>query len=328
MIPLGDIDLRQEIRNIVYRQHARSRVRRVYSAKVHGQKSGVTVAMYQGTGAEDEWQRDIVKYRTVRQPNIVQVYGIARLGNIHATIFHDELIPYQDFLDLHEDSHFATVYIHAYSTSVFRAVEDYFKSNFQYRLDEFECTFFIRTSAGQLCTDLIPNNMSYCYIHPRLKERTPQQGLKPLDAQNMEATVIGSLTLGQYHHICRWKLLRRRYLPISNSGPVNFGAVYGGSLGNDWLQLCSIPDLEFDRGGYSSYMPNGWTAQREVMETGWTRCTSRNAVGAPVFKWVHCLSTVWSEVFWLSQANHIVNRLEISRPFEDYDSVSAHHVPD
>jgi hypothetical protein len=59
MIPMGDIDLLEEIRLdnktgvVGYHHLQRTRVRRVYSARVDGRKSGVTVAMYQGHGAEE-----------------------------------------------------------------------------------------------------------------------------------------------------------------------------------------------------------------------------------------------------------------------------------
>jgi hypothetical protein len=59
MIPMGDIDLLEEIfvdneKGVVGRHHPeKTRVRRVYSAKIYGRKSGVTVAMYQGDGAEE-----------------------------------------------------------------------------------------------------------------------------------------------------------------------------------------------------------------------------------------------------------------------------------
>jgi hypothetical protein len=59
MIPMGDLDLLEEIRfddgsGVVGRHHPeRTRVRRVYSARIDGRNSGVTVAMYQGDGAEE-----------------------------------------------------------------------------------------------------------------------------------------------------------------------------------------------------------------------------------------------------------------------------------
>jgi hypothetical protein len=89
MIPMGDIDLLEEIHfknetGVVGRHHPeRTRVRRVYSAKIDGRKSGVTVAVYQGDGAEEEssselsgnecsdkvwqeWCQDIANYMMLR----------------------------------------------------------------------------------------------------------------------------------------------------------------------------------------------------------------------------------------------------------------------
>jgi hypothetical protein len=59
MIPMGDIDLLEEIHldneTGVVGHHCpeRTHARRMYSAKVDGRKSGVTVAVYQGDGAEE-----------------------------------------------------------------------------------------------------------------------------------------------------------------------------------------------------------------------------------------------------------------------------------
>jgi hypothetical protein len=55
-IPVGDIDLLREIRldnTFVDYQRERPRVRRVYTAKMEGRKSEVTVAIYQGEGAQE-----------------------------------------------------------------------------------------------------------------------------------------------------------------------------------------------------------------------------------------------------------------------------------
>jgi hypothetical protein len=53
---MGDIDLLREIRldnGIADFQRDRPRVRRVYTAKIEGRKSDVTVAVYQGEGAQE-----------------------------------------------------------------------------------------------------------------------------------------------------------------------------------------------------------------------------------------------------------------------------------
>ncbi|KAF7371570.1 hypothetical protein MVEN_00012300 [Mycena venus] len=88
MIPMGDIDLQHKIRlNYDSGVVERMRVCRVYSARLHPQNT--TVMMYQGRGAEEEWRQDIIKYMSIRHPNILQMRGAARSGGIHATLFHN-----------------------------------------------------------------------------------------------------------------------------------------------------------------------------------------------------------------------------------------------
>ncbi|KAJ7168819.1 hypothetical protein C8R46DRAFT_240041 [Mycena filopes] len=93
MIPWGDIDLQRDLSvntdsGVIDRRGELNCVRRVYSAKVDGRSSDVTVAVYQGNGAQEEWRRDIATYVSMRHPNIVQICAGASRGNLHATIFH------------------------------------------------------------------------------------------------------------------------------------------------------------------------------------------------------------------------------------------------
>ncbi|KAJ7218259.1 hypothetical protein B0H12DRAFT_329313 [Mycena haematopus] len=77
IIPLGDIDLQYELQTdnhtgFVCRQ---PRVRRVFAAKIGGTRP-MTVSMYQGHGAEDEWRRDIAKCMSIRfAPYFVRMSG-------------------------------------------------------------------------------------------------------------------------------------------------------------------------------------------------------------------------------------------------------------
>ncbi|KAJ7802927.1 hypothetical protein B0H13DRAFT_2495127 [Mycena leptocephala] len=138
MIPMGDIDLLEEIcldnkTGVVGRNHReRTRVRRMYPAKIDGRKLGVTVAVYQGKGAEEEWRQDIANYMTIRHPNIIQMRGAASSGGIHATLFHDDLIPFEQFLDRY--SSILKVFIHGYCIKDFWATQKYFSSVFQQSL--------------------------------------------------------------------------------------------------------------------------------------------------------------------------------------------------
>ncbi|KAJ7168920.1 hypothetical protein C8R46DRAFT_242634 [Mycena filopes] len=61
MIPLGDIDLQQQLSiesgsGIIGRRRERRCVRRVHSANIGGRGSNVTVAMYEGNRAEEDWR--------------------------------------------------------------------------------------------------------------------------------------------------------------------------------------------------------------------------------------------------------------------------------
>jgi hypothetical protein len=126
MIPLGDIDLRREIRletGIVGHRRERPRVRRVYTAKIEGRLSDVTVAVYQGEGAEEVCYNLLSPYMfsptfggmarghgtilaaSVREspyfcaenllfshPNFVQICRFASSSTIHAAVFNDGVL--------------------------------------------------------------------------------------------------------------------------------------------------------------------------------------------------------------------------------------------
>ena len=155
-----------------------------------------------------------------------------------------------------------------------------------------------------------------------------------LQSVNMEATVIKSLTLEQYHEICTWALCMHPYVSIpSDRITVNFGQVTAFSPGNrsddfwtidnasswDVTAIASIPALEFDLDSY------GWTMERNViaypMENGWTRLSflspwfsSRDIMDSAIW------SYLWLDAtnFWLTQANHIFTALEISSNLQHY----------
>ncbi|KAF7353200.1 Kinase-like protein [Mycena sanguinolenta] len=81
-IPRGDVKLVKEVRlspqsGIVGRQSRGVGVRRtVYHAEIRGDPGTVTVAMYQGDGAEEEWRKDVAKYESIWDPRIVQLCGL------------------------------------------------------------------------------------------------------------------------------------------------------------------------------------------------------------------------------------------------------------
>ncbi|KAJ7135934.1 hypothetical protein C8R44DRAFT_769310 [Mycena epipterygia] len=90
----------------------------MYSAQIQGCKSNMAVTLYQGDGAKDRWKEDISQYLEFRHPYLAQVYGIVSTANLHAVVFHDDLIPYTELLEKY-NSHSSTVFFWACMDSDF-----------------------------------------------------------------------------------------------------------------------------------------------------------------------------------------------------------------
>ncbi|KAJ6462939.1 hypothetical protein C8R45DRAFT_524773 [Mycena sanguinolenta] len=288
MIPMGDIDLRREIRlekytDVAYSQLQRACVRRIHSAKakIDGRKSRVTVAMYQGYGAEEEWRKDIAKYMSLRHPNIVQICCAASSNGIYATLFYDALIPVQEILDRYRDSHFATVYIYAHCNQDFSEAFNYLYSAFQRALCSWNCTSWIRHSTGRLCTELTPSsdNLQLDWVSA---EFAGLFGISSLGAGAKTIMVfIDSLTLEQYHRICDLNLRQYRHFDLSASTTTNLGAVSRCSSDQpkDSIEIAFLPTAKAPR-------LNNWTSEQgtaEVMPDGWTRFQSGDVINNTVY---------------------------------------------
>ncbi|KAJ7906963.1 hypothetical protein B0H13DRAFT_1880111 [Mycena leptocephala] len=325
MIPLGDIDLQHEFRLnkaegsvVVDHRRERTSVCRVYSARIDGRNAPMTVAMYQGPGAEERWRQDIAKQI---HPNVVQMFGAASSGGVRATFFHGDLIPYHHFLDLHRHSPILTVYIKGFCLTEFSGLKEYFTSAFQTDLYDFNCTFWIRRSTGQLCADLIPSDFTLCYFWNYGRPTRGMRQVISLNVPNMEAMVIESLTLEEFHAMCAWDLARGRAWTFPTRRTVHFGAVVVSS-GSDMAY--------FDEIVFSSNITsharwkivkrpdtNAPGTQGKVTEDGWTRFDSGDVSDNRIQLRLDLRMEQHSKS-WLSQANHIFSRLGIASDFTDY----------
>ncbi|KAJ7168854.1 hypothetical protein C8R46DRAFT_240797 [Mycena filopes] len=97
-IPMGDIYLQDNLSGdfSTTRRHLaqRSFFRRMFSAKIPGHTSNVTVATYQGDRAEEEWREDVTRYMSFRHHNILQLFATAAMKNIYAAVFHCDFVTY------------------------------------------------------------------------------------------------------------------------------------------------------------------------------------------------------------------------------------------
>ncbi|KAJ6456751.1 hypothetical protein C8R45DRAFT_1082084, partial [Mycena sanguinolenta] len=155
-IPLGNIDLRSEIEvnaatGVVRRHRERKRARRMYSARVVGHNEPMTVALYQGDNAEEEWKRDISHHSGLRHPHILQIYASASSPGIHATVFHDDLVLFSRFLDSYRDSVVLGAYILWSTISDFWNAHDYCERILPMK-EKFRICW-IRCSTGRLCME-------------------------------------------------------------------------------------------------------------------------------------------------------------------------------
>ncbi|KAJ6462883.1 hypothetical protein C8R45DRAFT_1177713 [Mycena sanguinolenta] len=326
MIPMGDIDLRRQIRvnehtGVAYSHWQRACVRRMHSAKarIDGQKTRVTVAMYQGDGAEEEWQQDIAKHMSLRHPNIVQICGAASSNGIHAMLFNDGMAGVQSIpISYRFGKFWIAIEVPTFRWYMFMRVayvtflppvldltchkNQDFKEAFKYLYSAFQRAFF--SPQCRLCTELTSAS-DYLWLDEHPAESPALSGIYSLTADTETITkFIDLLTLEQYHRICAWNLGQLRHFDLSASTTVNIGTVfhYSSDRLENSAQIAFLPSAQ------ANWPGGNWTISgrgtREVMPNGWTRITK------------------WST--WLSQANHIFRRLHIMSNFEDY--VIPYHV--
>ncbi|KAF7340631.1 hypothetical protein MSAN_02135000 [Mycena sanguinolenta] len=335
MIPMGDIDLRHEIRvdnstGVLNYHRQRAHVRRLYSAKVEGRKSTLTVAMYQGHGAEEKWRQDIAKYMSMRHPSIVQICGAASSNGIHATLFNDgtsvsvqsipmnltfgiDLIPLEEVLDGYRHSPVWTVYIYAFCNRDFSEVYNYLNSEFQLQRYSEQCTNWIRHSTGRLCTELTePSGQGWCNSLELVPHHLPRICITASHIESFD--IVDWLTLEQYHHKCIWNLRQHRSITLQAATVINLGAVIHCSSNplEDSVEIALFPSVV-------APILYGWTISGEgtgeVMPNSWTRFQSGDVINSALY----LSSSIYPyRATWLSQANHVFRCLNIMSNFEDY----------
>ncbi|KAJ6525980.1 hypothetical protein B0H19DRAFT_581522 [Mycena capillaripes] len=313
---ISQINLQHEIhldnnnKAVVHLHHERPRVRRVYSAKIGGRNT--MVKMYEGPGAEEEWRQDIATYMSLRHPNLIQIYGAASFSGTHAAVFHDDLIPLRHFTELYKHSHFKTVYLYAYCTAEFVAAAGYIDSILCRECPSFLCqgdyTLWMRRSTGRLCVDLAqPSTVSFL-------NALWFSGLQisSFTELNTEASIIDPLTAREYYNICYYDLAQFRLIAVSTRITVTLGVVLFWPESNRFEDSVEV-----------AFAPNPWVSLSwkspkgvlgEVTARGWTRFNASDAFENTIR--LHCW--LYDHGSWLSQANHIFSRIQVTSNFEDY----------
>ncbi|KAF7353206.1 hypothetical protein MSAN_01508300 [Mycena sanguinolenta] len=328
-IPRGDMKLVKEVRlspqsGVVGRQSRGVSVRRaVYHAKIRGDPGTVTVAVYQGNGAEEEWRKDVAKYKSIWDPHIMQPYGLVSTNGLYAMVFHDELIPYRQFCRRFENSPILTVYIAGYcpigKNTEFEEATNYISGGFRKSSEYGDLSAWIRPSTGELCLDLVQGGPEPISELPWWVDADVVHVLRlenvSLDAPDLEDMIISSLSEDQYHELCSQpSIARHRYFQISTKYPVGPGIFRLDSQDGTcvWITepLQILPDKEFD-------WDNHGHAPDELLPNSWIRYDSRQTYALGLHSL--CLfSSYKPRKAWLAQATHIFVELDEVAHVEDY----------
>ncbi|KAJ7111704.1 hypothetical protein C8R44DRAFT_798511, partial [Mycena epipterygia] len=278
VIPMGDLDLRNEIRlgcksGILHVRNEQGSVKRMYSARIHGSKSKMTVAMYRGYNAEEEWRQDVSRHSWLRHPNFVQLYGAATSDGLHATILHDELIMAQQMLQEFRDFPVWTVYCWGYLDEEFGDACDYFYVMSGEHLSSSQCTIWIRSSSGRLCVDLTTRDSGHIYL-PNSSDTSFRSVKCLLEPHHTEPKIVALMSLSDYHKVCFRHLSLYHDFSISRDASVSLGAIVLHDLENP-NEIATNPGVHFEDHGW-------WVSQVAkalVMENGWTRTICDCLVG-------------------------------------------------
>ncbi|KAF7353115.1 hypothetical protein MSAN_01498800 [Mycena sanguinolenta] len=311
----GDLKLLKEVRlstesGVVSRQSREVDVRRaVYHAEIRGDPGIVTVAMYQGDGAEEEWRKHVATYKSMWHPNIMQLYGLVSTKELYAMVFHDELIPYAQFRRRFEHSPILRTYIIGYCRTEWQEATNYIGNVIG---SSMETSVWIRPSTGQLCLDLAqggPETSSDLYglIVDILRLENVS-----LDAPDSENIIISSLSEDQYHELCSWPpIIQYPQFQVSTEHVIGPGIFRRNSQHGSCVRITEplqmLYQLELHWNNYGNapdeLLPNLYDSHR----------TNTLPLELRLPFWEHGITKAW-----LAQASRIFAELEEGAHVEDY----------
>ncbi|KAJ7678625.1 hypothetical protein B0H17DRAFT_1078258 [Mycena rosella] len=293
--PAGGFGLAGEIDGgTVEIRRRRGHARRIYSARIDGRSSNMTVAVYQENSAEEAWLHELERYSRFATSN-----------GLYATVFHDELMPLNETLKLYRHWPISTVYLLGIFAMDVTDAEDYVESVTGEWLD-LDSTLWIRASTGRLCVELTPSGEYYTPLLSAVwAERLPVSLLS-----HGESMTISALTLGQYQSICSSYLELGQSVPIHPDETVKMGTIISTS-GNHWrlknlaVVAWTADPLLDDSGWTLNVRSDAKLPKPLVMGNGWTLFTS-----AQIAKNASLHRTI--------DSNHIFTRLNITSEYEHY----------
>ncbi|KAJ7640664.1 hypothetical protein DFH06DRAFT_1214864 [Mycena polygramma] len=319
---LEDIDLRREIcqtdsSNVYHRPGGQNCVKRVYSARVTGRTdSQMTVILYKGGDAEEDWRRDIFKYSRFRHPNFMQLYGATSSYGLCAAVFHDELIPLNHFVEFSlRPSPLWTLYICACASQGMNDIWQATRACVPCSKQPLglSCETWLRSSTGRFCLDfsiMFHNGEEDSIDYLKLLDNVPGSnpwGTACFFEPQPESMFLASLSLGDCHWVCGEYLAVKHTFPISAPDHlVRLGSVINyGSVDAPFEEVAEMtsPDI--------SHFLNE-NVKGTVLESGWTRIPVCDVADMDISFANN------SYIPWITQGNHIFDRLQIKSHHEKH----------
>ncbi|KAJ6525976.1 hypothetical protein B0H19DRAFT_581470 [Mycena capillaripes] len=168
----------------------------------------------------------------------------------------------------------------------------------------------MRRSTGRLCADFAQPST----VRSLSWNLFPGLQIPSFTELNMEASIIDSLSLERYHDICFCNLRQSRSITVSTRRTLTLGVVLFWPESNrfeDSVEVAFSPDSEV-------YLSDSWKSPEgvrgEVTATGWTRFHASDAFDNTI----RLESWLYNAHSWLSQANHIFSRIQVTSNFDDY----------
>ncbi|KAJ6473678.1 hypothetical protein C8R45DRAFT_1011528 [Mycena sanguinolenta] len=320
-LPLGSIDLQNEIRldaaGVVSWQRSRGPVRRMYSAQVECRNKPMTVALYQGDHAEEEWRKDLSRHSPLRHPFILQIYAIASSSGIHATVFHDDILPFQQFLESFQHSAILQAYIVLYTDADSHAAYTYYSGILA--TSGLFSIWWIRPSTSRLSVELSTQVLA---VRGRLLRGTqevapPHGNLNPRDP-TQEFLAISCLGHCQWYSVCSTYFRHRQRTRISLQAEVQMASIIfwpSDRQFEDTTEIAVSPD--------SHITCMGWISSKlGPLQGSSPRCNAADVFESQIslmkYNDLQCAT-------WLSQANYIFKQRQIASNYENYVLVGNVH---
>ncbi|KAJ6465873.1 hypothetical protein C8R45DRAFT_910722 [Mycena sanguinolenta] len=228
-------------------------------------------------------------------------------------VFHDELLPYSEFLRRFQHSPILSTYFIGYCTTEFDEATNYLSVVFQQPPTDYDdLLVWIRPATGEVRLDLV-HGLEMEFEHPWWEVHVLRSENMSLDDPQAEAMVISSLDKGKYHELCSMpSIAQYRTFAVSTQLVIRQEPMIFRSDTKQQI-LFRIPEA-LDQG------PVHWrdygVGEGRILSNSWTRYHSSQTSNLHFELFV--LSWSESSKFWMAQANHIFALLQTTSHFEDY----------